>query len=408
MKVLRMQAYCYPEKLAASHLMHDLNCAYQEEGITTEVYVPSPTRGIDTATRQKYAKIKYEEMYGGFYQVHRFSMFREGRNPLLRAIRYFLCGIIQYSKGSGAKDIDLIYSSSTPPTQGLLCGLVKKRLSKKYKRNIPFVYNLQDVFPDSLVTTGMTKKGSLIWKVGRKIENATYKKADKIIVISQAMKRNIMEKGVPEEKIVVIPNWIDTDAVQPVDKNENRLFEKFGIDREKFTVVYAGNFGAAQGAHVVLEAAKLLPDVQFVIFGGGAEFETARELASSMPNVVINGLLPQERVPEVYSLGDICLITCKRGVGSSGMPSKTWSILACNTPVIAAFDTDSELAEIIRKANAGICVEPEDARLLAQAIVTIQKDLKQYCGGREYVCEYASKKACVAKYVEVLRNETKQ
>ena len=400
-----MQAYCYPEILAASHMMHDMNCACQAAGITTQVYVPTPTRGIDEQTRKKYKKIKYEEMYGGFYQVHRFPMFREGRNPLLRAFRYFLCNVIQYCKGIRTKDIDVIYCASTPPTQGLLCGMIKKRLSRKYKRQVPFVYNLQDIFPDSLVTTGMTKKGSFLWKIGRKIENYTYNSADKIIVISQSMKRNIMAKGVPEEKIVVVSNWIDTEAVQPVKKENNRLYDEFAIDPNKFTVVYAGNFGAAQGADVVLEVAKLLPDVQFVIFGGGAEFENAKQKAESLPNVIINGLLPQDRVPEVYSLGDVCLITCKKGVGTSGMPSKTWSIMACNTPIIAAFDTDSELAEIIADANVGLCVEPENAKALADAIGQFaQADVAAYAGkGRAYVMAHADKKVCTGKYVETIR-----
>ncbi len=403
MKVLRLQSYCYPEILAASHMMHDLNCAYQVEGIVTEVYVPSPTRGIDRTTRKKYAKIKYEEMYGGFYRIHRFSMFHEGKNPLFRALRYFLCNIIQYGKGIKEKNVDLIFSSSTPPTQGLLCGLVKKRLSKKYRRKVPFVYNLQDVFPDSLVTTGLARQGSLLWKIGRKIENATYKNADVIIAISESMKRNILDKGVPEEKIVVIPNWVDTDVVKPVKKEDNRLYEEFGINRDAFTVVYAGNFGAAQGADVVLRAAELLPQVQFVIFGGGAEFETAKQQAQYLPNIIINGLLPQERVAEVYSLGDVCLITCKKGVGNSGMPSKTWSIMACNTPIVAAFDTDSELAEIIKESNAGVCVEPEDAEQLAQKIEQIREDITQYNGGRSYVCENASKTVCVEKYIKILK-----
>lgn len=403
MKILRLQAYCYPEILAATHMSRDLNCAYQAEGIVTEVYVPTPTRGIDEAVRKKYREIKYEELYGGTYHIHRFSMFREGKHPVSRALRYLLCNIVQYWKGSHAKSVDLIYGSSTPPTQGLLCSMVKKRLCKKYKCYVPFIYNLQDVFPDSLVTTGLTKEGSLIWKIGRKIENAIYKNADKIIVISQSMKRNILAKGVPEEKIEIISNWIDTDATQPVAKQDNMLFETFGIDREKFTVVYAGNFGAAQGASVVLEAAALLPDIQFVIFGGGAEFEAAKAKAATLPNVIINGLLPQDRVPEIYSLGDVALITCKKGVGTSGMPSKTWSIMACNTPIIAAFDTNSELSEIIQTANAGMCVDPENAVLLAQAIIAMKGAIGQYDGGRAYVCKNASKTVCVAKYVEILK-----
>lgn len=404
MKVLRLPAYCLPEKIASSHLQADRLEGFAKAGIDVEIHTPTPTRGVDKQTRKQYAQKRYEQMHDGHVRIYRFRMFGEGRNPLLRAFRYVLTNVVQYCKGCHAKNVDVIYASSTPPTQGVLCGWVKKRLSRKYKKNVPMVYNLQDVFPDSLVTAGMTKEGSLLWKIGRKVENLTYQYADKIIVITEAMKRNIMEKGVPEEKISVIPNWIDVDAVQPVKKEDNRLFEEFGIDRDKFTVVYAGNFGAAQGARVVLEAARRLPQVQFVIFGGGAEFDDAKKLAEELPNVIINGLLPQERVSEVYSLGDVCLITCKKGVGTSGMPSKTWSIMACNTPIIAAFDTDSELAEILKKSNAGICVEPENAQVLADAISLQMQSDEKIVDGRDYVCNNASKDAAVNRYIAVIKD----
>ena len=107
---------------------------------------------------------------------------------------------------------------------------------------------------------------------------------------------------------------------------------------------------------------------------------------------------------EVYSLGDVALITCKKGVGTSGMPSKTWSIMACNTPIIASFDTDSELAEIIEKANAGVAVEPEDSDKLATAILEMAEGkTSDFTGGRQYTEENASKEKCTAKYVETIK-----
>lgn len=411
MRLLRLHSYFYPERLAASHLTNDFNQALVNCGVTVEVYTPTPSRGVDKVTREKYKTIKYEESLNGKLQIHRFSMFAEGKKSIMRLIRYFLCSVIEYHKGVRAKNIDLVFSSSTPPTQGVLCSLVAKKLSKKYKRKVPFVYNLQDVFPDSLVTTGLTKKGSILWKIGRKIENYTYSHADKIIVISESMKKNIMDKGVDEGKIIVVSNWIDTETTKPVPKSENRLFDEFGISRDKFTVVYAGNFGKAQGADVVLDAAERLKDhtdVQFVIFGGGAEFESAKERAKALDNVIINGLLPQERVPEVYSLGDVAIITCKKGVGNSGMPSKTWSIMACNTPIIAAFDTDSDLANVIKNANAGVCVEPEDAECLVSAILDMKNGrAESFTGGRAYTVENASKEKCTAKYVGIIKNVIK-
>ncbi len=405
MKILFLDAYFHPEIIAYTHLEKDIISGLLENNTVT-VVCPSPTRGITDEVAKEYAKIKAETLPNGV-SIRRFASPREGRNPLIRAFRYFWCGYRHAAIGKKQVDTDAVFAVSTPPTQGAVAAAVAKKLSKKRGVHVPFIYNLQDIFPDSLVTTGLAREGSLLWRLGRKLENYTYKNADKIIVISEGFKRNIMKKGVPEDKIVVVSNWIDTDAVRPVPREANTVFDEFGIPRDKFTVVYAGNFGAAQGAHVVIEAAERLKersDIQFVIFGGGSEFESVRSSVTEkgLKNVFINGLLPQNRVPEVYSAGDVALITCKKGVGGSGMPSKTWSIMACGTPIIAAFDTDSELAETIAKANAGISVEPENADALTDAILGMVDSAEKYNGGRDYAVENASREKCVKKYVEAV------
>ena len=116
-------------------------------------------------------------------------------------------------------------------------------------------------------------------------------------------------------------------------------------------------------------------DIQFVLFGNGSEFEATKRAVSDrrLTNVIINPLLPPERIPEVYSMGDVALITCKKGAGGAAIPSKTWSIMACNTPIIACFDTDSELADILNKSGAGICIEPENAEVLSEFIRKTKK-----------------------------------
>lgn len=410
-KMLLLPPYFFPEQTASTHLDQDRFSAYKNAGILTEVYVASPTRGVDAKCRNKYKKIKNEKMFDNSVSIHRFPMFHEGKNPIFRAVRYVLVNLIQYMKGTKAKDIDVIYSGSTPPTQGVLCSLVKKKLSKKYRKKIPYIYNLQDIFPDSLVNTGMTKKGSILWKVGRKIENYTYKNADKIIVISEGFKRNIMAKGVSEEKIEVISNWIDLNSVHPVSREDNKLITEFDIDLDKFLVVYAGNFGAAQGADIILKAAEKLKNetnIQFVIFGGGAYFEEAKKEAEKLDNVFIHELMPVDRISEVYSLGDVALITCKPGTGSAGMPSKTWSIMACNTPIIASFDTDSDLANVIRDSGAGECVEPGDVDVLADSIISLYTNYKfnkrDNYDMRSFVRVNASRETCVQKYINVIKS----
>ena len=201
------------------------------------------------------------------------------------------------------------------------------------------------------------------------------------------------------------------DSVHPVERKDNKLISEFNLDPSKFIVVYAGNFGAAQGADIVLKAAKELEeykDIQFVIFGGGPYFEDAVKEAEGLENVFIHELMPQDRISEVYSLGDVALITCKAGTGKAGMPSKTWSIMACNTPIIASFDTYSDLADVIRDSRTGCCVEPGNVEALCKAIKECKDNIEVASESREYVKRNASKESCVNKHIPVLNQQIKR
>ena len=158
MKILFLPAYFYPETAASGYLGENRNQAFADAGFEMDAYTPMPCRGISKELREKYKKKRIEKLYDVKMTLHRFSMFAEGRNPILRALRYVFCWIAQGWKGLRAKDVDCIYLASTPPIQGMLGAFLKKR------KNVPFVYNLQDIFPDSLVGTGLAKKGGLLWK----------------------------------------------------------------------------------------------------------------------------------------------------------------------------------------------------------------------------------------------------
>lgn len=403
MKVLFLDAYFMPEIIAFTHLENDIIETLIERGHDINIICPTPTRGIDKDTVKKYKGIKREKLFDGKVNVQRFWAPQENKNPITRAFRYFWCNFRQYQIVKKYKDTDVIFSASTPPTQGLLMAMLKKKLK------CPTVYSLQDVFPDSLVNSKITTEDSPIYKLGRKVENYSYKNADKIIVISDGIKNNLLRKNVPEERLVLVSNWIDIESVNPVKREDNTIIDEFGVDKDKFLVVYAGNFGAAQGADIVLKSAKALEEnseIQFVIFGGGAYFEDAKKEAENLPNVIINPLLPQDRVSEVYSLGDVCLITCKEGTGKAGLPSKTWSIMACNTPIIASFDTDSDLSEMLRVSGAGNCVAAGDEKLLTDAIKEKYNKWKMGEGEeinlREYVEKNATKEICATAYATIM------
>ena len=157
MRIYFPTSYFYPEKAASSYLGENIRESFCENGFHIALYVPSPTRGISDLEYWEYRRRTFEMMYDNKMEVHRFKMFREGKNPLVRFLRYVFVNFKQFYYGIRAKDIDLIYVASTPPTQGALAALIKKF------KHVPFVYNLQDIFPDSLAGTGLAKKGGLLW-----------------------------------------------------------------------------------------------------------------------------------------------------------------------------------------------------------------------------------------------------
>ena len=412
MKMLIMPTYFFPEQVSSTHLDIDRFDAYSRNNIESVVITPQPTRGIDKTIRQE-TPMK-EQLFSGTVTVHRFRMFREGRNPLIRALRYSMVQLCQYYFGRKETGIDVIYSGSTPPTQGLLCGRLKQRLIRKKGKYVPYILCLQDLFPESLVNAGITQKGSILWRIGERVEKYTYNAADKIIVICNQFKRSLMEKGVSEDKIKVISNWIDLDTIKPVKREDNGLIKEYNLDKNKFLIVYAGNLGETQGSDIIIRVAKRLQnyvDIHFVIFGAGVCFSDIQTQAQDLSNVTVGNILPLERISEVYSLGNIDLITCKKGTGKAGLPSKVWSIMACNTCIVASFDTDSDLAEILDRSNAGVCVEPENELALQQAILekyeAWKSDKSSYVDSRKFVAQYASRDACVEQYCQLIRSSVK-
>lgn len=407
MRILYLPAYFSPEKAASSYLGETRNQAFADAGFDMIVYVPTPCRGISQEERKKYCSSDYrkESLYNGHMQLHRFSMYAEGRNPLLRALRYVFCWIKQFNRGLFSKDIDCIYLASTPPIQGVLGA------SLKFFKRVPFVYNLQDIFPDSLVGTGLARKGGLLWKIGRIVENFTYRNADKIIVISEDFKKNIMAKGVPEEKIEVIYNWVDQDTVKDIPRPENKLFAKYKLDPSKFYVTYCGNIGLTQNMDMLIEVAKDLEkyaDIHFVLVGAGAYKDELEKIIKehNIVNVTMIPFQPYEDISHVFSLGDVGIIISKPGVGANSVPSKTWSIMSASRPVLANFD-ENEIKTILEDNKCGIFTKAGDKIAFTDAIIHLYQhpELCREYGknGRKFVMKNLTKEVGTAKYVEVIK-----
>ena len=412
MKLLYLMSYAASEKAASNYLGQNRNEAFVKQGWKINLYVPTPCRGLSKEERKKYCTKQYrrEEKLSGGLIIHRFSMYSEGRNPIFRAIRYMLVSISHFFIGifsKEAKSCDLIFTNSTPPIQGAIAAIVKK-FTKQY-----FVYNLQDIFPDSLVGTGLAKKDGFLWKIGRVIENFTYRNADKIIVISEDFKRNIMAKGVPEDKIVVVYNWVDEEAVKHVPREENVLFERYGLDKNKFYITYSGNIGLTQNMDLLLEVAKELEttesEIQFVLIGEGAYKKRVQEIIAeqNIGNVTLLPFQPYEDISHVFSLGDVGLVISKPGVGENSVPSKTWSILSASRPVLANFD-ENELKSIVNGNQCGIFTKAGDKEAFKKAILDLYQD-RARCeqlgrNGRDFILKNLTRAVGTQKYVDVIKS----
>lgn len=409
MKLLLLPPYFTPESQSSSLLDHHRYEAFANANINMVLYTPMPTRGITDEVRSEYKNRKRESMYHNKMHVVRYSLMKEGKNPICRALRYFLGFVKQYYYGCKQKHVDCIFLVSTPPIQGLLGGFLKK------KHNVPFVYNLQDIFPDSLVGTGLSKQGSLLYKIGKKIENYTYSKADKIIVISEDFKKNIIAKGVPEEKIEVVYNWVDENAVVPVAKEDNPLFDELGISRDKFHVVYAGNLGNAQNIDVIIDAANVLKEennVEFLIFGtGGLKDQFVAKVNDlKLDNVKFFPLQPMERVSQVYGLGDVCVVSCKPGLGGAAMPSKMLSIMSAGRAVVASFDK-GELTYILENHKCGMYAPAGDADAFAEMIKHLSQN-RDECkamgdNARKLILQKFTKAYGTSRYVDIIKSLSK-
>ena len=401
MKVIFPCSYYLPETAASLYITDNIVHACADKGIEVDLYTPSPTRNVPDGSVWE----REERQMDGKLRIHRFHLYGEGKNPMLRALRYFLGEFILLHYCMWKK-YDVAFVDSTPPIQGLKMPLIK------WLKRKPTIYNVQDIFPDSLVGTGLTHEGSLIWKIGRMVEKITYRYADKIIVISEDFKKNIMAKGVPEAKIVVIYNWVDQNKVVDVPREENKLFDAYGLDRSKFYITYNGNIGLTQNMDMLLDVAKELQeeykDIHFVLVGNGAYLdEVKRKVADQqLDNVHLLPFQPYEDISHVFSLGDASLVISKPGVGANSVPSKTWSIMSASRPVLANFD-ENELKTIIENNHCGIFTKAGDKDAFKESILTLynHRELCQEYGhnGRKFVLDNLTREVGTQKYVDVIK-----
>jgi colanic acid biosynthesis glycosyl transferase WcaI len=293
----------------------------------------------------------------------------------------------------------------------LLVGLAGWWLA--FARQIPFVFEVRDLWPESLTAVGAGSDDSLLYHALAAVAKFLYQRADRIVVVAPAFREHLMLRWrVPGEKIAVVENGVETDLFAPAPPAADAAMRQQLGAEGKFLVCYAGTMGMAHGLETLLDAAARLqrpnPEVLFLLVGEGAEKQRIKTLAQSrgLVNVHFLDQQPRERIPAFISASDACLVLLKKtDVFKTVIPTKMLEFMSCSRPVILG--VDGQARQIVEQAQAGLVIEPENAVALAQAIrqLAANRELAARLGqkGREHILRYFSRAQTAEKYIEVLQ-----
>ncbi|MBN3946944.1 MAG: glycosyltransferase family 4 protein [Nostoc sp. NMS7] len=271
--------------------------------------------------------------------------------------------------------------------------------------NCPVVLNVQDILPEAAVRMGLLKNKWMIQTLAA-LEKFAYRTAHTISVIADGFRENLVNKGVPINKIVCIPNWVNVNFIRPLAKENNSWISSHKLNG-KFVVLYSGNIALTQGLETVIEAAVCLrhiKDIVFVIVGESIALQRLQEycLLNGADNVLLLPLQPREKLPEMLAAADIGLIVQKRNVISFNMPSKIPLLLASGSPIVGSVPATGTAAKAIQLSGGGIIVEPESPDAMAAAVhdLYVNPTLRARLGktGRQFAEENYSLEQALDRY----------
>lgn len=263
------------------------------------------------------------------------------------------------------KRADVMYVYHPPATIGFAASVIGMF------RRIPFVYDIQDLWPDTLAATGMINSPWALRLVDL-VCRVIYRRAARIVVLSPGFKKILETRNVPEGKIEVIYNWCDENQIATMSQKDALQLEPHLQGR--FNIVFAGTMGKAQALDAVLGAAAHLqpitPHVQFVFIGGGIEVDRLKLKSEQMElsNVLFLPRRPMSQIGSALCAADLLLVHLKDDpLFAITLPSKTQAYLAVGRPVIMAVHGDA--AELVERAGAGLACTPEDSQSIVDVII---------------------------------------
>lgn len=326
-------------------------------------------------------------------------------NPLKRAANYLSFALSATILGPLLTNrVEVMHVFHPPITIGLPAWVISR------VKGIPFTLEIQDMWPETLFSTGMLRNKSALWMIDA-YAKWVYSRAALIRVISPGFRTNLLKKQVPDKKIRMISNWVDTNYYKPTCVNKETL-ARYGM-QGRFNILYAGTIGLAQGLDVIMDAAdrikKCLPDVQFVLAGEGVECGRLREEAANrnLNNVRFLGQLPGDAMPSLYACADVLMLHLRSDpLFAITIPHKVFTYLAAGKPVLVGGEGD--VASLVTGGRAGIVCRPSDPEALAHSIEmfhAMSSDERNKMGnnGRVLACQSYSRPRLMGEINEMIK-----
>lgn len=390
-----------PTGVVMSRIVHELAAAGHEIHVVTALPWYARHRVDEQWTHVTWRTRTESTPWGSVVRLHPRGG-ADKSNLVRRALGFAvfsMASVLAGWRAAPGRRFDAVLAMSPPLTLGLAAKLVA------VVRRAPLIFNVQDVFPDAAVATGAITNR---WVIGaaRLLERATYRVARFVTVLSDDLRDNVAAK-LPERsrpRVIVIPNFVDTERIRPGDRLTDYRRE-LGIG-DRCVVMYAGNVGYSQSLESLVEVARSRPDLVFVINGQGSARPDLERSAIGLANVIFGDFQPAERLSEVLATGDIHVVPLRRGLGRVSVPSKVYSIMAAGRPIVAAVDAGTEVPRLVQAAGCGVVVEPDDPTAFGVAIDSLAGDagLRATLGdrARRHVEQEASPVAVAARYAELI------
>jgi colanic acid biosynthesis glycosyl transferase WcaI len=327
----------------------------------------------------------------------------KGQNILWRLLAWVFFHIVSVIAALTIVPRPAVVIAPSPP---LTIGLCTWLLGMLYRA--PYIYNVQEIYPDIAIRLGAVSNRWIIDLLYR-LEKFVYSKASAVTVIASRMREQLLKKGVSDDKVHVIPNFVDVDDLAPLPK-DNDFSRKHSL-YNKFVVSYAGNMGPAQGLEYFIDAAKILrgeAGICFLMMGDGIHRESLRLriVRYNLGNFVF---LPYQRyslMGQAYAASDLCLVPQAIETGFEAVPSKVYRIMACARPVLAVTDQNSDLACLVSEASCGAFVLPGSAEVLAEMIRQAYQNQQVWkemgIDGREHVVRYYARETVTNQYHKLI------